>query len=367
MENTTEKKFLLQRSGYTLKSFSGDCSKRWHFVFYQVFDNGVKRRVRFYGGINRKHTAAGRYSEALALLTKLESGLFPERFEAVAISALLSDYFEQKAVYLRPKTRATYATKVNSFIAYCSEKRVDSLQHITKAFCLRWLATVKGSNVTVNSYRNTLLLFFELLRKDKRIESNPFRLIEKRSEEKVSKAPFSLSQIESLKAAMCESAPALWLACRLQYYCFVRPGELRLLKVEDLNIDEGFIKVPAAISKNKKAQVVSVPLAFLPELAAWVKGLPQNYYIANRAALPVGRDYFLKQHKKILNRLGFSSKYSFYSWKHTGAVMAVKAGINLKDLQLQMRHHSLDQLNEYLRGMGIMDSGDLKSRFPGIG
>lgn len=102
-------------------------------------------------------------------------------------------------------------------------------------------------------------------------------------------------------------------------------------------------------------------------LARLLNDSPQNYYLANRLPAPVGRDYFLKKHAKHLKRLGFSCKYSFYSWKHSGAVMAVRAGINLKDLQLQMRHHSLDQLNEYLKAMGVLDSADLRARFPGIG
>jgi hypothetical protein len=44
----------------------------------------------------------------------------------------------------------------------------------------------------------------------------------------------------------------------------------------------------------------------------------------------------------------------------------VKAGIGLKDLQMQMRHHSLDQLNEYLREMGVLESVTLKKNFPAL-
>lgn len=46
--------------------------------------------------------------------------------------------------------------------------------------------------------------------------------------------------------------------------------------------------------------------------------------------------------------------------------MAVKHGIHVKDLQLQLRHHSLDMVNEYLKNLGVMDSESLLNRFPGI-
>lgn len=367
METVTEKKFLLQRGPYTLKSFGGDCSKRWYLSYYKEFSNGVRKRLRVYGYINRLHEPVGRYAAAVKLLNTLETEGAVQRFEANYMQQLLSRYMDDKAPYLRNKTRATYATKVNTFIEYCTKKRVDSLKPVSKAFCAGFLNSLKRQNTTVNTYRATLFNLWELLRKDKLVETNPWAEVPKRPELKVSKAPFSVSQMAMLRESIAPVNGALWVACQLQYYCFIRPGELRLLKVENFNVDEGFIEVPGLISKNKKTQIVTVPAVFLPVLREWVKGLPQNYYLANRLPAPVGRDYFLKQHAKHLKRLGFSSKYSFYSWKHSGAVMAVRAGINLKDLQLQMRHHSLDQLNEYLKAMGVLDSADLRARFPGIG
>jgi len=47
-------------------------------------------------------------------------------------------------------------------------------------------------------------------------------------------------------------------------------------------------------------------------------------------------------------------------------VMAIKAGIGVKQLQIQLRHHSLDETDKYLRQMGVRDVGNLRSDFPGI-
>lgn len=33
---------------------------------------------------------------------------------------------------------------------------------------------------------------------------------------------------------------------------------------------------------------------------------------------------------------------------------------------MQLRHHSLDMVNEYLKNLGVMDSDELKSLFPAI-
>jgi hypothetical protein len=47
-------------------------------------------------------------------------------------------------------------------------------------------------------------------------------------------------------------------------------------------------------------------------------------------------------------------------------VTLAKAGASLKEIQLQMRHHSVEQTDQYLRQMGVKDLGRLKSNFPTI-
>jgi hypothetical protein len=71
-------------------------------------------------------------------------------------------------------------------------------------------------------------------------------------------------------------------------------------------------------------------------------------------------------HTKVLDDLKIRGNYAFYSWKHTGVVKAVMSGINIKELQLQLRHHSLDMVNEYLKNLGILQSKSIIERFPSI-
>lgn len=71
-------------------------------------------------------------------------------------------------------------------------------------------------------------------------------------------------------------------------------------------------------------------------------------------------------HRAILRELGYGPKYQLYSWKHTGAIRAVKSGISVRELQIQLRHHSLDQVQEYLRQMGADDLEKLNKRYPGL-
>ena len=68
------------------------------------------------------------------------------------------------------------------------------------------------------------------------------------------------------------------------------------------------------------------------------------------------------RHLEILKEIKFNtSRHKMYSWKHTGVVTFVKNNGNLKDLQTQLRHHSLDQVNDYLKDMGVYQSEFIKN------
>ena len=41
-----------------------------------------------------------------------------------------------------------------------------------------------------------------------------------------------------------------YVFCMTTYYCFIRPNELKKLKVEHVNIEKNYITIPNNISKN---------------------------------------------------------------------------------------------------------------------
>ena len=58
--------------------------------------------------------------------------------------------------------------------------------------------------------------------------------------------------------------------------------------------------------------------------------------------------------------------YKFYGFKHTGAVAALKAGANIKDIQHQMGHSSIDITDEYLKSMVGYESEFFKRQMPAL-
>lgn len=181
-------------------------------------------------------------------------------------------------------------------------------------------------------------------------------------------AYFTESQRKQLVAALREQNPNLLFFVEFVFYCFLRPrSELRLLRVGDVILEERKIVVPAKIAKNKKQQYIAIPDVFFATVKKQLKNrMPTEYLFPGlQPNKPSGMNTYGRQHMELLKQLGFdTTRYKMYSWKHSGAVAAVRAGVHIKELQIQLRHHSLDQVDAYLRQLGVNDLCKLEKLFP---
>ena len=55
----------------------------------------------------------------------------------------------------------------------------------------------------------------------------------------------------------------------------------------------------------------------------------------------------------MIEDLELNTDYTLYSWKHSGVVAAYNAGVDIKTIQNQCRHHSLEQTDVYLKSLGL--------------
>ena len=382
-----------------LDDCKGDISRRWCIYFSVVNPYTLKlERKRIYASINNFKDANIRYSVAQILIeqynVKLKNGWSPFEepdtiyykpgevdFAPVAYNrdnACLPAYVIgalKSKMSLRDKSYRTYKSVVNIFTFYLEANKIErvTISQFTKQMAetfLNWLTgQKKKSNVTRNKYLATLKNLWSWMMEHEYAKINVWEKIPKLKEIRHGKLPFTQSQKELLKDLMSKENPQLWLFCLFQYYCMIRPGELRLLKIENIHFDLQKIMVPGEIAKNRKSQFVTIPSPFFKILYDHALHIaPSNYYIFSAngqpGAVPMSRDYFSKLHRIFLNRLRISNKYSLYSWKHTGNVTAVKSGIGLKDLQLQNRHHDLNTFDIYIKSMGVDDFESLKNNFP---
>ncbi|MDW3649886.1 MAG: site-specific integrase [Bacteroidia bacterium] len=254
---TSDKKIYFKSP--ELYDASGDLSKRWFVVYYP--EKG--KRVRRYGDINRFATVAERRQAAQLIIDKLsensqeECSSPPEQMLARLQSIKKS---------LAKKTWQTYHSKLKVF----SEWWTDGLSPISEDHCRKFFTYLieerELSKTTYNAYRQTLREFFSECWPN--VEKNPFEVIKYFPDSKQSALYFSKAQVIKLRHELSKRDPQLWLFCQFIYYTFIRPGELRLLQVDDIILEEKRIRIRAEISKNRKLQYVAIPDAFLEEIEA---------------------------------------------------------------------------------------------------
>lgn len=370
---------------------AGDLKKRW-FVFYYYLnpENGRFARFREYASINREKSLKGRKLQAsnlqIAINDLLKRGFNPYADNAQVSEAVqyqnaksliecLEEVIAVKKSVSRARTWNTYRNILNHFIQWMRQSNYENMpagifsKKQAQEFA-DYLSVQDGiGNRTRNNKVTVLKAIFSLLVEREILAINPWVGIKKLRIDVGRNLAFSTNQQNLLKNSLKESDPELYLFVQFIYYCFIRPKELLMLQIRDFDFEAQVIRIPAQVSKNRRSQLVSFPVALIRELACLnISQYPGEWFLFGKMLKPspvsILRNRVSERHSKFLKQFNLGPDYSLYSWKHTGVVRAFEAGIHIKDLQAQLRHHSLDMVNIYLKSLGLEPSSSLRDNFP---
>lgn len=230
----------------------------------------------------------------------------------------------------------------------------------------------KLAGSTLNGYAITVRGVWKLIMKQNVMIKDPWVEIPKYDLKTKPQRPLKRGAISLLKSELEKNDNQLWLAAQFMYYCFIRPKELRFMKIKDIDLYDGRITLNGDITKSKKARTVEISTTFLDLLLSKYEfhTYPDDHYVFTLSGKPgekpIGKNYFGFHFDKVRTDLNLPKDYKFYSFKHTGAVAALKAGADIKEIQHQMGHSSVQITDEYLKSMVGYESEFFKKRMPGI-
>lgn len=367
----------------TLSDCKGDISKRWCISFWAW--DGIQQKMvrkRLYE-INKYKTEAERRAYAnnyiKELNKRLKAGMHLNNVEdkdeikikSLRILNALDYALELIKATKRHETYLSYNSDVNAFKSFLEKNNLDHIvvTHLKKEqvyLFIDYLQVNKGlSNVTVNNKLACLKSLFSKLEERGIVETNPFSKVKNLKKIVTNKnLAYSPEQVQDLKKALQENEPYLWLFVQFIYYTYIRPAELRRLKVGSIDFVNGKITISANISKNKNESTLSLPLPLLKELKRLgIDKFDKSLYLFTAKKEPsfkeISKNYMSLRHKALLDEKGFDNNYTLYSWKHTGVVNAYKAGIDIKSIQLQCRHSSIEQTDHYLKSLGFQENKEI--------
>jgi integrase len=330
-----------------------DLGKRW---FVRSNKNG--KRVTIW--IESFDFIESRLEAAKSIIAALENDSYCSRAATppkTDIGSRLWARLEEKRPSLRRKSWQTFSSAVNFYLTYL-ENHTHS-KEIGQLY-LNSLHDAGRSASTINKARTVLKSLYATLMKRKECRFNPFEDTEKAKGGSTGALYFKKTQIVQLKKEILLQMPFLWNPIGWIYYCFIRPGELRQVKVGDVDLDEWKIQIRADISKNRKTQWVLIPDAFKKDLERLcLHQYDPNMFLIGKDGLPateqLSYNWLSRHHLKLLRALNYTSAYCLYSWKHTGVCTAYRNGMGIRQLQMQLRHHSLDMVEVYLKSLGILE------------
>ncbi|MEL6140877.1 MAG: hypothetical protein AAFU67_04595, partial [Bacteroidota bacterium] len=211
---------------FKLYDANGELNKKW-FIYWK--EGGVRKRK--YGNINSGKTLAQRRALAKDLEKKLKLEYRrrvskTERAIDVAVSRLSSAWSE--------KTLQSYKSIFNTFIDYLGGREV-TVESVDEFF-IELRRTKHGT--TVNRYRTVLKRIFSEVGLNFLFDD--IRMV------KATRTPkryFQSHQARLLGMEIKSHDPDLWFFIQFMYYCFIRPNELRLMRVSDVELDDMVIRV----------------------------------------------------------------------------------------------------------------------------
>jgi integrase len=375
-----------------LNTCGNDLSKQWFVYFsYKNLETGKYKRFKVYEGFTERKTIEEKlqYGQHLVerINLKLKNGWNPfydefTLYKLVEVaptfaSDLLTHHLElalnSRKAEIRKKTFQSYQSHVRGFLEWFTGSKLE-LMPVTdftyehaKAFMDSLYLVKAYEGKTRSCYLITMKMLFERITETKVIKENPFKKIKKIKFSSISALYFDEYQRKELKEYLAENEPQLCLFVQFIFYCFIRPGELRRLRVGDIHGSK--IQIKGDISKNSKTEYVLLPQPLMRIIdQEQIRSYPKHYFIFGKTGKPsphhYGINHFSLKHREILRLLNYDKNHCLYSWKHTGVIHAKNIGMDIHDIKRQLRHHSLEMVDEYLKGLGLMESGFASTDYP---
>lgn len=257
-------------------------------------------------------------------------------------------YRQHLARLPKHNTRTDYSKRLAMLERWCSMHGITRVEEIDFLQFLDYVFLDRGvSPRTRNNYRTWLRSFCSWMRMD--MGDVPTM----REPGKI-RQPIPASMLRRVRDYLVLHDKHFLLAVMLEYYTFIRPGELSELRIGDIDVKRHAIHVRASISKNGKAEMVGLNrsiVSLMRELHT-LRAPKDLYLFSNRlqpGKVKLDSRAFRDRWARLRKRLDIPKEYQFYSLKDSGIRdLANSAGIVIA--RDQARHSSIAVTNKYLQG-----------------
>ena len=254
-----------------------------------------------------------------------------------------------------------YLLDIRKLTSFISENHSTSLSieninvSIIESF-IKYLFKSDSSTYSQARIVSGLKSFFNYLLLEEKIDINPMELID--APKLVRKLPETLSiqEIEIIiNAVDLDSKEGMRNKAILEtlYSCGLRVSELVSLKVQNLFLDIGFIKV---LGKGMKERLVPIGTKAAECISIYMKEYRTNlnisegfegYLFINRRGKNLTRNMIFIIVKDLVKKAGLNKNISPHTFRHSFATHLIEGGADLRAVQEMLGHESITTTEIY--------------------
>ncbi|MFV9646166.1 MAG: site-specific tyrosine recombinase XerD [Desulfobacterales bacterium] len=259
---------------------------------------------------------------------------------------------------LSDNTIESYSSDLALYLEFLKKNGIKNISDAGTAVMLKHLAALRNAGLGAKSRTRHLITlrgFYRFLVQEKIVKHNPSKIIN--LPKSGLKLPDVLS-VEEVKKLLniCDTKKPKGIRdaamIELLYAAGLRVSELVNVKLQNVNLEAGFVRV---FGKGSKERVVPIGLYAKEKIDHYIKSsrplllknVVSQYLFIARAGKPMTRQGFWKQLRKYGQTAGIKKGVTPHSLRHSFASHLLEGGADLRAVQVMLGHVDISTTQIY--------------------
>lgn len=258
---------------------------------------------------------------------------------------------------LSDNTVMAYSNDLDKLLHYLEEEKInildvslEDLEHFSAG--LRDIGISPRSQARILSGIRT---FFHFLLIEDYIRQDPSELLESPQIGKHLPDILSVEEIDNLISAIDRSTREGQRNCAILetlYSCGLRVSELCNLKISDLYLNDGFIRVEGKGSKQRLVPISpraieEIKNYFITRNEGLIKPGYEDFLFISKFGKNISRIMVFHIIKELADKIGLKKSISPHTFRHSFATHLLEGGANLRAIQSMLGHESIGTTEIY--------------------